>query len=389
MKVLQIYKDYYPPVMGGIEHHINLLSHGLKERGLEVEVLVSNTRACLERVEVNGVRVTRVPELGRLASAPVNLSFPFWLKRLGKDSDVLHFHFPNPTGELSYLLSGLNRKVVVTYHSDIVRQARLGKLYKPFLIKFLEKVKVIIATSPHYVNSSKVLGQFQKKCKVIPLGIDLGRFTPQGEETVHIEVIRRRYGSRIALFVGKLRYYKGLHVLIEAMKRVDGRLLLIGSGPLERDLRTQVTAAGLNDKIFFLGELLDRDVVHYFQACDVFVLPAVLRSEAFGMVLLEAMACGKPVISTELRTGTSFVNQHEETGLVVQASDPTALAEALTYLLDHPEVGRRYGKAGKERVATHFSKEEMIERTIATYEDLGEECGEAGPDGLRKRIRWA
>jgi glycosyltransferase involved in cell wall biosynthesis len=384
MKVLQIYKDYYPPVMGGIENHINLLSRGLKERGLGVEVLVSNTRASLERVEVNGVPVTKVPEFGRLASAPVNISFPFWLKRLGKDADILHFHFPNPTGELSYLLSGLNRKVVVTYHSDIVRQARLGKLYQPFLIRFLEKVKVIIATSPHYVASSKMLGQFQPKCRVIPLGIDLARFSPQGEGTVHVEAIRSRHGSRIVLFVGKLRYYKGLHVLIEAMKRVEGRLLLIGSGPLERDLRTQVTEAGLNRKIFFLGELLDGDLVHYFQACEVFVLPAVLRSEAFGTVLLEAMACGKPVVSTELGTGTSFVNQHRETGLVVQASDPQALAEALTYLLDHPEVGRRYGSAGRERVEEYFSGENMIDRIVETYQDL---IGEQGEDGRGKSAR--
>jgi glycosyltransferase involved in cell wall biosynthesis len=370
MKVLQIYKDYYPPVMGGIENHLNLLSHGLKKRGLEVEVLVSNTRASLERVQVNGVPVTKVPELGRLASAPVNVSFPFWLKRLGKDSDILHFHFPNPTGELSYLLAGLNRKVVVTYHSDIVRQARLGKLYQPFLIRFLEKAKVIIATSPHYVATSKILGRFERKCKVIPLGIDLARFKPQEEGTVHVEAIRSRYGPRIVLFVGKLRYYKGLHVLLEAMKRVEGTLLLIGSGPLERSLRRQVAAAGLNDKIVFLGERLDGDVVHHFQACDIFVLPAVLRSEAFGTVLLEAMACAKPVVSTELGTGTSFVNQDRETGLVVQASDPTALAEALTYLLDRPDLRRRYGNAGRERVEEYFSRENMIDRIIETYEDL-------------------
>jgi glycosyltransferase involved in cell wall biosynthesis len=367
VKVLQIYKDYYPPVMGGIEGHINLLSYGLKERGIEVGVLVSNTRACLERGDVNGIAVTKVPELGRLASAPVNVTFPLWLKKLGKDSDVLHFHFPNPTGEVSYLVSGLNKKVVVTYHSDIVRQARLGKLYEPLLMKFLKKAQIIIATSPQYVASSRVLGQFRQKCRVIPLGIDLGRFRSQREETIQSEALRRRYGPRIVLFVGKFRYYKGLHVLIEAMKRVDGRLLLVGAGPVECDVRRQVTEAALEGKVVFLGELLDHHVAAHLQACDVFVLPAILRSEAFGVVLLEAMACGKPVVSTELATGTSFVNQHEETGLVVPPNDTASLAQGINHLLANSKLRERYGSAGRERVERHFSAEGMVDRILAVY----------------------
>lgn len=354
--------------MGGIEGHINLLCHGLKARGIEVEVLVSNTRARLEQRRVNGIAVTKVPALGRLASAPVNVTFPFWLRSLGKDADVLHFHFPNPTGELSYLVSGLNKNVVVTYHSDIVRQARLGELYEPFLMKFLKKARTIIATSPQYVASSKVLGQFEPKCRVVPLGIDVGRFSPQREETFESDTLRRGYGPRIVLFVGKFRYYKGLHVLVEAMKRIDGRLLLVGAGPVEGDVRRQVTEAALDGKVVFLGELLDRHVVAHLHACDVLVLPAVLRSEAFGVVLLEAMACGKPVVSTELATGTSFVNRHGETGLVVRPNDADSLARGINHLLATPKLREKYGNAGRERVERHFSAEGMVDRILAIYE---------------------
>ena len=178
LKVLQVYKDYYPPVVGGVEGHINLLANGLKDRGIQVEVLVSNTQAKLEIENIDGIRVIKVPQLGRFASAPLNVNLSTWVKRLGRDADVIHFHFPNPTGEIASLLAGLKSKIVVTYHSDIIRQAKLAKLYSPFLLRFLESSEAIIATSPPYVESSAVLRQFRDKCKVIPFGIDLSRFAP-------------------------------------------------------------------------------------------------------------------------------------------------------------------------------------------------------------------
>lgn len=370
LKVLQVYKDYYPPVIGGVEGHINLLASGLKQSGIDVEVLVSNTRARLEKETINGIQVTKVPQLGRLASAPLNPTFPFYLRRLAREAHVVHFHFPNPTGEISSIFTRLKNRAVVTYHSDIVRQARLGKLYSPFMRKFLKSSRTIIATSPNYVRSSGVLGQFQDKSRVIPFGIDLARFALSSERAREIATLHRTYGSSILLFIGRFRYYKGLHVLIEAMSKVRGKLLLIGAGPLEKDLRSQVAVANLEEKIFFLGELSDREVVNHLHACDVFVLPSVLRSEAFGIVQLEAMACGKPVVCTELGTGTSFVNQHQKTGLVVPSNDVAALAQALNHLLANPELREKYGKEGQKRVEKYFSKETMIANIIRTYEEV-------------------
>ncbi|MBW1782936.1 MAG: glycosyltransferase [Deltaproteobacteria bacterium] len=371
LKVLQVYKDYYPPVVGGVEGHINLLANGLKDRGIQVEVLVSNTHAKLETEYINGIRVVKVPQLGRFASAPLNASLSIWVRRLGKDADVIHFHFPNPTGEIASLLAGVGNKIVVTYHSDIVRQARLAKLYSPFLHRFLKGSDVIIATSPNYVHSSEVLHQFRDKCTVIPFGIDMDRFSPDSNTLRQVASIRETYEGPLALFIGKFRYYKGLYVLLEAMKTVQGSLLLVGVGPMESDLKKQVASDNeLKDKVFFLGELSDQDIVSHLHACDVFVFPSIFRSEAFGIVLLEAMACGKPLISTELGTGTSFVNQHHETGLVVSPNDVEALAEAINYLFANPEVRKRFGKAARARVEKYFCLDRMVEDVIRTYQEI-------------------
>ncbi|MGM0428109.1 MAG: glycosyltransferase [Thermodesulfobacteriota bacterium] len=369
LKVLQIYKDYYPPVIGGVEGHINLIANGLKDRGVDVEVLVSNTCARLEIEEIEGIRVTKAPQWGRFASAPLNATFASWVRKLGTQADIVHFHFPNPTGEISSLLARLSNKSVVTYHSDIVRQARMAKLYAPFLREFLSRADLIMATSPNYVRSSEVLGDFQEKCRVIPFGIDPGRFEYTPEIQAAVQSLRRIYGSGIILFIGRFRYYKGLYVLLEAMKRVRGKLLLIGSGPMEKELKHRVAADDeLKQKVFFLGELSDQQVVAHLHACDLFVLPSILRSEAFGIVLLEAMACKKPVISTELGTGTSFVNQHQKTGLVVPPNDVRALAEAINVLLRDPVIREQYGAAAGKRVEECFSLDRMIEELMAVYQ---------------------
>jgi glycosyltransferase involved in cell wall biosynthesis len=204
---------------------------------------------------------------------------------------------------------------------------------------------------------------------VVPYGIDLERFAPSAQMASHAPALRRVYGPSIILFIGRFRYYKGLHVLIEAMKRVDGKLLLIGSGPMEKDLQIQVGADRLDQKVFFLGNLSDQDVIAHLEVGDVFVLPSILRSEAFGIVQLEAMACRKAVISTELGTGTSFVNQHQKTGLVVPPNDVAALAQAINYLLANPRLRDEYGRAGQERVERYFSKERMIDSIIAVYQE--------------------
>jgi rhamnosyl/mannosyltransferase len=368
LRILQIYKDYFPPVRGGIEGHINLLSNGLRERGVDVEVLVSNTMGKLDIETIDGITVTKVPQITRLASAPLNYSLCYWIKKIGKKFDLLHFHLPNPTAVLSYLMSGLKVKAVATYHSDIIRQRLIAKLYRPFLEIFLTKIDCIVATSPNYINTSKILRKYHQKCKVVPLGVNIARFKDQHSDFLTTSSIRQSYGNRILLFIGKFRYYKGLHILIEAMKQINGMLLLIGGGFLEQELKQQVVKNGLDKKIVFLGELSDQDVNNFLRTCDVFVLPSVERSEAFGIVQLEAMACGKPIVCTELGTGTSYVTQHQKNGIVVEPNQPSALAQAISYLLDNPDIRLRYGQAGIMRVEKYFSSDRMIDDIKALYE---------------------
>ena len=370
MKVIHVYKDYYPPVKGGIEGHINILSNGLMKRDIDVEVLVSNSSPKLEVEYINGIKITKVPQIGRIVSAPLNLNLPEWIKSLGSSADLLHFHLPNPTATLSYQFSSLNKKAVVTYHSDIIRQKNLNIFYSPFLHKFLRSASAIVTTSPNYRESSLILSRYKEKCVVIPLGICLDRFKYKDEYNEKINKIRKYYGKPIILFIGRFRYYKGLHILIRAMKKVDGLLLLIGTGPLEKTLKRQVRESGLNEKVIFLGELNDDDVNLFLHACDILSLPSIQRSEAFGIVQLEAMACGKPVVSTELSTGTSYVNQHLKTGLIVPPFDDEALANAMNTLILRPELRIALGNAGKEHVQEKFSSEMMVESFINLYKKI-------------------
>lgn len=370
LKVLHVYKDYYPPVKGGIECHINLLANGMKAIGVDVEILVSNTSNKFEIELHDGIKVVKTPQLNRIFSAPLTPTFHIHLQRMGRNADIIHFHYPNPTAEISYFFTNLNKKLVVTYHSDIIRQDRLGKLYSPFRKLFLNLSNRIIATSPNYIESSNVLKHYKHKCTVIPLGINVDRFCQIGDQH-EIARIRNEYENQsLILFVGCFRYYKGLEFLISAMKEVQATLLLIGTGSEKNRLHKLVENNKLKDKVHFLGDLPDEEVNLYYKACDIFVLPSHLRSEAFGMVQLEAMCCGKPVISTELGTGTSFVNLDQKTGMVVKPNDIESLSNALSFLVNNPIKRKEFGTCGYKRVRELFTVNTMVNSTMILYEDV-------------------
>jgi glycosyltransferase involved in cell wall biosynthesis len=246
----------------------------------------------------------------------------------------------------------------------------LGKLYSPFRKVFWKSTDRIIATSPNYIQTSNVLKDFKDKCTVIPLGIDIERFS-SNKDTRQTNQIKGKYGNKtILLFVGRFRHYKGLNFLISAMKEIDAHLLLIGTGPEEQRLHNMVEKNHLGNKIFFLGELSDDEVNAYYKACDIFILPSHLRSEAFGLVQLEAMCCRKPVISTELGTGTSFVNINQETGLTVEPNNVKSLVTAIKYLKENPEKRIEFGECAHKRVLQLFTADRMVESTLKLYENL-------------------
>ena len=365
VKILHVYKDYYP-VLGGIENHIRLLAEEQARRGHEVTVLVTNTGRDTVLEERNGVRVIKAGRLAHISSTPISLSFPWHLARLRPD--IAHLHFPYPPGEVSNWLLGRSRRTVIRYHSDVIRQQRWLRLYRPVMWRVLRAADRLIASSPNYVATSAYLSRLADKCEVIPLGIDLERFGCVDDDLV--TDIRQRYGAPLVLFVGRLRYYKGLQYLIRAMPRIPARLLIVGIGPMQDEWEAEAQRLGLGEKVVFLGEVSDDLLPALYHAAEVFVLPASHRSEAYGLVQVEAMASGTPVVCTELGTGTSWVNRNAETGLVVPPRDPDALASAITRLLGDEEMRRTMGARAAMRARQEFALGVMVDRVLALYEDL-------------------
>ena len=366
MRILHVYKDYYP-VLGGIENHVRSLAEGQAAAGHSVTVLVTSLTRRTEEAELNGVRVVKAGRLATVASTPLSLALPLWLRRL--PADLAHLHFPYPVGEVSVWLAGRARRTVVTYHSDVVRQAGLLHLYRPLMRRLLRRADRLLATSPQYAASSPYLRENADRVTVVPLGVDLAPFLTPDE--AGRAAMRERYGTPLLLFMGRLRYYKGLHVLLQALPLVpQARLVVAGSGPMGEEWQALAHRLGLADRVHFVGDVSDAHQRALYQAADVYVLPATLRSEAFGVALVEAMASGAPVITTEIGTGTSYVNQHGVTGLVTPPNNPPALAQAVRDLLADPARRQRMGQAARARAQAEFDRPTMLARVEAVYRDV-------------------
>ncbi len=362
IKILQVGK-FYPPEYGGMENHLHVLCNELRD-SVEQSVVVANKSRQSIAETVDGIEVRRLGAVLDFFGAPVCPSMVQALRNT--NADLLHIHLPNPVAVLAYLASGFRGPLVFTYHSDIVRQKLLGSAFSAILHRALNKASAIIATSEKYIETSHVLQAHREKCHVIPLGIPLERFHTPDPRIV--DWIRNQYGPSIVVAVGRLVHYKGFEHLVRAMKRVDGHLLLIGNGPLQAELDALARSLGIHDRVTILSGVAD--LVPFYHAADVFVLPSINRSEAFGLVQVEAMACGKPVVNTQLESGVTFVSRHQETGLTVPPSDSNALANALRTLLRNPDMRSRMGAAAKQRVATEFNVEVMAKRTLAVYDSV-------------------
>jgi glycosyltransferase involved in cell wall biosynthesis len=372
MKVVHLYRYSYPPVYGGIPQHIHTLVHQLKQSA-RPELLVSGkTRSW--RLDA-GIPVHSVGAWGQLQGAPLSPTLPYWIRR--SRADLLHFHMPSPTGELAYLMSRARIPYVATYHSDIIRQARALRIYRPFLDAFLRGASRIIVGSPHHLASSPILSAYREKCRIIPYGIDVARFEATPSIQHRAAAFRQQFGQRLVLFVGNFCYYKGLSYLVRAMAQVPGRLLLIGGGYEEPRLRALAAELRLQDRIVWLAHLEAEEFVAALHACDVLALPSIYRSEAFGIAQLEAHACGKPVVSTALGTGVEYANLHERTGLVVPPQNVDALAAALDRLLSDPEYRLQLGSAALARVRAEFTQERMAAAVLEMYREVLRESDRA------------
>jgi rhamnosyl/mannosyltransferase len=366
MKVLQINKLYYP-FTGGVEQVAYDISSELSDK-LDMNVLVANDKFKKSTENIKGANVIRSASIGRYFSMPVAPKFPLELKKI--NTDIYHYHLPFPLGVVSDLMVNPRGKKIVTWHSDIIKQKNILKLYKPFLKKFLNKVDKIVTTSPNMIDNSPFLQEYKKKCTVIPLGINPANFNLTDYTKEKKKEIQNKYNKPIIFFVGRLVYYKGLEVLIRAMKDIDAQLLIGGTGPLENELKNLVNRMDLNNNIEFLGFVKDEDLAAYYHASNFFVLPSVAPSEAFGIVQLEAHACGKPVISTNLPTGVPYANKDQETGIVVEPNSVDQLHNAIKKLLNDSSLRKELGKNAKKRVNKKFTVKKMGEAYFNLYEDL-------------------
>ena len=313
MKILQVYKDIFPEVNGGIERYIHDVSHFLKDRGHSVSILVAGGG---HRV-VDGLSVTGIWSPGRILSNPIAPGYTRFFTET--DADVIHFHLPLPSAVLGWLLmrKSIRKPYIVTYHSDIVRQSFVMPMYGPILKGFLEGASTVIATSQKYILTSKYLSDLQNTA-AIPIGVDLERFKPDSD------INRNHY-----LFVGRFRRYKGIFVLLEAWREMKDPpdLVLAGGGGLIQKVREFIKKYNL--PVTVAVDVTDSQLIRLYQGARALILPSIQRSEAFGMVQVEAMACGTAVISSNLPTGVSWVNRHNETGLLFAPGDSSALCRAV------------------------------------------------------------
>lgn len=368
LKILQVNKAYFPHV-GGIESVIRQYAEELaSDCGAQTRVLACRDgRGKTVCDKVNGVKVTRCGSLGTYFSCPLSLSFLWKFRRMAKKSDAVHIHLPFPLGDLALMLSGYKGRVVVSWHSDIVKQKKLMKLMKPLIMHTLKRADVIICATEGHINGSDFLPQFREKCHVIPYGIIPEEYLAAERRPILSELCSDKSSVKV-FFTGRLVYYKGVEVLLRAFSKVRGcELFIAGTGELEAELKDYAQSSGIAEKVHFLGYLPENQLRQAYADCDIFVLPSVVKSEAFGIVQLEAMVYGKPVINTSLPSGVPYVSLHGETGLTVPPSDEEALARAINTLAADKTLRESYGKNAAERVKKCFSEKKIIHQICEKY----------------------
>ena len=367
MKVLHFYRTYYPDTQGGLEEAIRQICLSTASLGTENRVLTLQRKLGKATVEREEATVYRSPRHLSIRSCDISFSILPQYRELLDWCDVVHYHFPWPFADLLELIAGGNKPYIVTYHSDIVRQKVLGRYYRPLMNRFLGNAARVVATSQNYFVSSPVLSQYSDKIEVIPLGINEDSYPTSASAAV--DTVRVEYGEDFFLFVGVFRYYKGLHILLEAIKGASYKVIIAGSGPVEEELKTQARALHL-DNVVFPGHISDQEKFALLKLARGVVFPSYLRSEAFGMTLVEGAMMGKPLISTEVGTGTSHVNIDKETGLVVSPGSIKELREAMDYLHYNPQDAENMGANARLRFENYFTGDIIGEQYVQLYQQV-------------------
>ncbi|UUZ66976.1 glycosyltransferase [Polaromonas sp. P2-4] len=371
--VLHVYRTYFPDPPGGLQEAIRQIALSTGAQGVVNTIFTLSPQpepGILLRPEARVVR-----SRSWVAPASCDLGGPVaftTFSRLAHESDVLHYLFPWPFADMLHAVVRSDRPAVLTYISDVVRQRWLGSAYAPLMWRTLRQMRVIVANSPAYAKTSPVLSHpdIHDKVRVIPLGIEESSYPKDGDDAIF-----KRLGisadEPFFLFIGVLRYYKGAHFLVQAAKNLGAKVVIAGSGPEGASLQSLAAEIGA-DNVVFAGQVSDAEKVALLKRCRALVLPSHLRSEAYGMVLVEAAMFGRPLISCEIGTGTSFVNAHEETGFVVAPESPEELMRAMNTLLAEDALAATMGSAARVRYERLFSGPALGQAYAALFHEVAE-----------------
>ena len=365
---------FYPPVSGGMEKVVQVLCEAERAAvgsGIENTVLVANDRPSTVREVVNGVPVVRVASLKKVGAVALCPTFPYWMRRL--KCEVMVIHEPNPVALVAHALVRPSAKLVFWVHAEVVRpQWRYKLFYRPFLRRVLRLADRIVVASPPMIDHADELRPYRNKCIVIPYAIDPDQQSAQ-VDLERVRAIRSERPGPLVLFVGRMVPYKGVDILLRALAGSTARAILVGDGPMRTAWEQLAHELGVADRVRFAGEASPEELAALYHACDLFVLPSVTKAEAFGLVQIEAMACRRPVISTQLPSGVPWVNQHNVTGLVVPPGDVLSLRAAINRLCADSALRSQMGERGRARVVADFSLARIAEQTTALYRSLLEQ----------------
>ncbi|MEO8005031.1 MAG: glycosyltransferase [Betaproteobacteria bacterium] len=374
MRVLH-FGRFYSANFGGLERHVDLLIRATAGPATS-DNLVANERFRREDLQLGYCRVIKAPSLGLIAGTAVSPTMPLIARHLHAAAryDIVHLHFPDPLAHMVWYALPKGPKLVISWHSDVIRQNTLLNFYRPFQRDIIDRADAIVAATPAHFSSSTQLGNTSNRYKfrVVPYGLDFTPYDPSPEVLNDAKLLREKFAGKKLLFaVGRHVYYKGFEYLIRAMADIaDAVLVLGGTGPLFERNRALTTSLGLDDRVVFPGRIPDAGLAAYYHACDIFCLPSCEPSEAFGLVQVEAMACAKPVVTSQLNNGVNYVHEDGVTGIAVPPRDPPALARAINILIRDEALCKRMGEAGRVRAHDRYSLQKMSVGMLAVYRSL-------------------
>ena len=367
MKITHIFKTYFPETNGGLEEAIRQIGRHAVREGFEVEVVSVGKTAYTPPAD-DGITTRFYACTFDRYSNPFSLSLARDFKAICENTDIVHLHFPWPTAELLTLLTGVKTPIVVTYHCDIHKNRLLKALYMPVIKRFLSRADRVCVTSRNLMETTPYLRRYRDKSEEIHLWFDNSRFSGLPAPRPEIVSFADKLG-KFALFVGVLRWYKGLDVLLDAAKAFSGDVVVVGKGPLHGHLSERVRREGISN-LHLAGFLHDPDLKHLLERCRMVVLPSITPAEAFGQILLEGLNFSKPLVSTELGTATSLVNRHGHTGLVVPPGRSDALARAMGRIAEEDALHARFSQNALPHYRRNFTAESQGEKYIAAYRSL-------------------